>query len=328
MLIARETEPSCVMAHDQRALAASEQHASYYYYLYGLNIRSELRLPTALQLSSPPTAVDAEIIIGQAPDFTIPAAANSIYAQFRDGAALYVAPGIARYLIQDGVRIVVQPQIGSSAGSVHPYLLGAACGLLLHQRGDVVLHAGGVATAHGAALFMGNSGVGKSTLVAALRRNGHRVLSDDVCVIKFDALGQPMVYPGPAQLKLWRDAAATLGVAVAPLLRADLLRDKYLVPLDISGVSPVLLRAVYIPTLTPGQDMLIEPLSYRWRVQELLQHTYNNHQLRTMGLLGECFTRITTLAKTTEVKRLHRPQDLAQLTQLVRLVEADIARTH
>ena len=67
--------------------------------------------------------------------------------------------------------------------------LGTALTLILYQRHRVILH-GNALMLHGKAfLFLGESGVGKSTLSAGLIERGWNCLSDDMCV--FPSAGQP-----------------------------------------------------------------------------------------------------------------------------------------
>ena len=92
-------------------------------------------------------------------------------------------------------------------------------GILDHQ-GDLVLHAGAVIIEGAAALFVGASGRGKSTLTASFYAAGHTVLSDDGIIVTCSAAGTSVeaVYPGirllPQTLSdLFVDSIATTDVA-------------------------------------------------------------------------------------------------------------------
>ena len=294
--------------------------------LYGLSIRSEIALPNATICPIPPSEADVSIRVGWTPDLPSAPQSSEAYVQFQSGAVLFVVPNVARYLISGGTQIVVQPAAGANQDILLVYLLGTACGLLLHQRGSTVLHAGAIETSHGAVAFVGRSGIGKSTLLAALQHRGYRVLADDVCAISRDAEGRPHLYPGPAHLKLWRDAATMLGYDVAPLRRTDLWRDKYLLPLAAGSTQSVPLHAIYAPSISQEQAVRVETLPYRQRVQVVLQHTYRNYCLNEMGLAADHFVRSAALARETPIEILHRPQDLDQLPRLLQVVEEELAR--
>lgn len=104
------------------------------------------------------------------------------------------------YLVREGTEVLIdlcgEPL---AALDVH-FILGSCLGVLLIQRGMLVLHASVVATDVGALAFLGNSGRGKSTLAAALHKRGHRVLADDHCaLVEGD---EPQVVPAYPALKL------------------------------------------------------------------------------------------------------------------------------
>lgn len=91
---------------------------------------------------------------------------------------------------------------------------------ILDRQGELVLHAGAVIIEGTAALFVGPSGLGKSTLTASFYAHGHTVLSDDGIIITPTGAGASVeaVYPGirllPMTLSdLFADPIATAEVA-------------------------------------------------------------------------------------------------------------------
>src|SRR5947208_1504176 len=93
-------------------------------------------------------------------------------------------PGVARYSVEEGKRIVIEPLSASSPERVRLFLLGSAMGALLYQRGLFPLHGSAVETPFGVMIFVGAQGSGKSTLAAEFHRQGYRLLSDDVCAVE------------------------------------------------------------------------------------------------------------------------------------------------
>lgn len=80
---------------------------------------------------------------------------------------------------------------------------------LLAHEGQLVLHAGAVGINGKLALFLGDSGMGKSTLVASLYQAGASLLNDDTLVVGQDAYGfsGQAIYHG---LRLLPDSLASL----------------------------------------------------------------------------------------------------------------------
>ncbi len=93
---------------------------------------------------------------------------------------LFLIPETAIYCIEDGARITVAPLAGADADKVRVYLLGTCMGALLMLRRMLPLHGSAVVIDGRAYSFLGDSGVGKSTLAAALVHRGYPFLSDDV----------------------------------------------------------------------------------------------------------------------------------------------------
>ena len=81
---------------------------------------------------------------------------------------------------------------------------------LIAHDGALVLHAGLVDTGRGAVGFCATSGVGKSTLVAGLGRDGWTLMGDDAAILSPGS--PPLVRPTYPRLSLWEDSArAVLG---------------------------------------------------------------------------------------------------------------------
>lgn len=175
------------------------------YQLFGLRVRSELALPELF-----PAHAGAE------PDVTIrtgavAAADDGPGLHVHEGGLVLVVHGVARFRVEQGKAITVDPEPGVPDRNVRLYLLGSAFGAVLHQRGLLPLHANAVEIDGKAIAFMGPSGEGKSTLAAWFHDRGHRVIADDVCVIGFDAEGAPYTAPGLPRLRLWTEALELMG---------------------------------------------------------------------------------------------------------------------
>ena len=137
-----------------------------YYTAYGLQIESQLALPELLP--STVRTTDVAIRYGAVPSSLDNPTGQGIVYQAKPGQLLLTLDGIANYLVSDGTEITIARAPGSRDDDVRLFLLGSAFGALLHQRSVLPLHGSAVATPHGAAVFVGHSGYGKSTLAAAL----------------------------------------------------------------------------------------------------------------------------------------------------------------
>ena len=77
-------------------------------------------------------------------------------------------------------------------------------GALLHQRNILILHGSAIKVNGESVIFVGPSGVGKSTLAAGFTKRGYPFLVDDVCALSVGC-NHPLVIPGFPRLKLWAD---------------------------------------------------------------------------------------------------------------------------
>jgi hypothetical protein len=117
------------------------------------------------------------------------------------------------------------------------YLLGPIFGFILRIRGFTALHASAAVINRHAVAFVGGGGAGKSTIVAALARAGHRILSDDIAVLE-EAAGTFRIRPSYPHIRLWPDSVSVLfgtEEALPKLVPSSDWWDKRFLDLDRDG---------------------------------------------------------------------------------------------
>jgi dephospho-CoA kinase len=119
-------------------------------------------------------------------------------------------------------------------------------GILLHQRGDFVLHASAVRVGDRAMLFAGSSGAGKSTMAAALVKRGYPMITDDVCAISIKKGDVPRVLSDGRQLKLWANSVERLELAGAKGAAVRNKIQKFYVTPAATDDTPLPIGAVYL----------------------------------------------------------------------------------
>jgi hypothetical protein len=290
------------------------------YIAYGLGIHSTLVLP---ELTPGPAQRDVVVGLGHIPGVpSDPAAGDGLLRVSADEACLHW-PDVGAVLLRHGREITIDPRPGAAADVLRLYLLGPVLGLLLHQRGLLVLHASAVAIDGGVAAFLGHSGRGKSTTAAMLHARGCAVVADDVVAVDLGASGGPVALPGFPQLKLWPDAITALGETPGDLPRIHAGEEKRARAVGTTETTPRPLRRLYV--LTDADSLGLEPLGGHAAVFELLQHSYVAAALERLGSSVH-LTRCAHLAAAVPVRRLRRPRRLAGLEELAAFVEADAAR--
>lgn len=279
------------------------------YQLFGLSIDSEIVLPELIQAtgsSRPGVTIRLGRVEGDP--------AESVH---NEGEAIILNfPGIARYRVEAGQAIVIDPEPGVPERNLRLYLLGSAFGALLHQRGMLPLHANAVEIGGRAIAFMGESGAGKSTLAAWFHDRGYKVLADDVCAIGFDEDGAPYAHPGLRRLRLWDEALSRLGRDSTNYQRsyAGAERvDKFDVPIerDDGERHPAALASIYL--LQRGDEFSVTELKGVEAAEALFAHTYRGAFLPLINGQKRHWESAVNLVRMVSVYRIVRPWDLMKL---------------
>lgn len=290
------------------------------YTAYGLNIRSALPIPA---LDDAPAAREPDIDIRLADLSELRAAMSRAGERQRLAAheVCLLSDDLGTFVIRDGCEILLDPAPTLDAQLVHIILLGLPMAALLQQRGFLLLHGSSVSIDGGAVAFVGASGIGKSTIAAALHARGHELVVDDVIAIRFDR-GEPEVQPGFPQFKLWPDSLAALGEDAARLPQLDPELEKRARRITHGFCTPEPLRLKRIYFLAWGDSARVERLEPREIFLKLSGHSYGVRWLHELS--GPAFFRERAeLARSVPVRNLVRPRDLTALDRVTGLVEQD-----
>lgn len=301
------------------------------YAAYGLLIRSEIPLPELLAASSEslPTQrnvarPEAHIAVAEfdrrsppsfAPDAAVWATPDSGFVDY---------PGTAAFLVRHGREILIDPHPDADPRLIRLFLLGPVLALLLHQRQFLVLHASAVRINGGVIAFVGEKGMGKSTMTAAFHARGHAMVADDLVAIDTDG-ALPLAYPGFPQLKLFPESAALLGgdTRTLPRVHPDFEKRSRSAKNGFATASLPLHR---IFALHDADSFAIESISGATALMELVRHSYLLGFLEATGTMAAHFRQATTLAARVPIARLLRPRSLDALPGIVNLMERELER--
>jgi hypothetical protein len=235
-------------------------------------------------------------------------------------------PQVGRYLIRNGCEILVQAEPDVEERNLRLFLLGSALGAIYFQRGYFPLHASVVVVNKEAVAFAGDSGSGKSTMAAWMHTQGHPLLCDDVCVLRFDASDTPMAYPGYPRLKLWQDALAQFEVDCAELQRDFFRADKFHLPVsDHFWIDPVPLRHVYfLRFAAESAKPAVEDIESAQGVHLIRNNTYRFQYISGLGLTRSHFLDCVKVARHARLHYLDRPRRHAAIADCQKLVEEQV----
>lgn len=158
----------------------------YYYWAYGLTVKSEIAFPELFHVPIPHDA-DIQIKMGEVPE-TLMSEISTKKSQriFTSSEYLLVVPDTATYYAGAGNSIIIQKEPHADWESVRLFCLSNAFAAILYQRKSIPIHCSAFIHRDQLILIFGDSGAGKSTTLGAMLKRGYGVFSDDVCVPVID----------------------------------------------------------------------------------------------------------------------------------------------
>jgi hypothetical protein len=310
------------------------------YYAYGISIRSDFELPLRETFGPEGTLFDVELRLSTSPLSTeIPLSAmprqrqsSFEFSELFDGSSYLRWEDVGEAVVsKSGRSITCHPYSQTHAESFCVYLLGQILSFAFVSNGFEPLHSTAVVIAGQAIAFLGDCGLGKSTLAASFLEAGYRLLTDDLLVLKLTP-GGILAYPGPARIKLFPEVARRLlddpanGVPMNPHTR------KLVVPLQPGQVyrDALPLTAIYRlqpssePPHPPHAAIRVKQIRARETFVTLLGSAFNRSIVDPQRLRRH-FEATHALAQVAKVKTLSYPRSLRYLERVREAVLSDLA---
>ena len=283
------------------------------YFAYGLRLESPIPLPALTPVTGAP-----DVVVRPASLTCAPAAEGGRPAVEPCAQGLRLTwQGVATFEIRDGRDVAFCRAPEASDARVAALLVGPVLAVVLHQRGQLVLHASAVSRSAAAVAFLGEAGAGKSTLAGFLCARGFRVVADDFIGLSEQA---PMLTPAFPALKLW-PPAVTAVARLAPRIPLHEATDKAIVGMGAAFRSrSVRLRRLYV--LAAGAAAAVEPMAAGEQVAALMRHSYGAGALHGHRP-GAHFSRCAEVVRQIGVSRLVVPRTMDALSDVARLVLDD-----
>lgn len=212
--------------------------------------------------------------------------------------------------------------------SFNVYLLGQALSFALVKNGIEPLHATVVAVKGSAIGFLGDCGFGKSTLAAEFLQAGHRLLTDDLLILR--KTGQHVVaYPGPPRIKLFPEIARRLRSGQIDGVPMNSQTHKLIVPLSQNRTCEVAIPFAAFYALPSPHEMglatnvRVTTLSRKEAFLKLLASAFNISILDPYRLRRQ-FQATQALANSLVVKKLSYPRVLHSLPLVREAILSDL----
>lgn len=279
---------------------------NYYYSAFGLTIKSGFKCPELMMIKEN-SAPDVTITNGKVPkDLDEPR--KGVRVQVNENQTLFCVDNVARFLIQNGNEIIIEPEHPTCKDSIRLFLLGNAFAALLYQRKTLALHAGSMVIGETCIAFSGESGTGKSALLDAFARKGNRVVNDELCAVTFSDDGDPLAHPGTTVIMLWQDILESCSVDTGLLRSVRPGINKYILPLnDRRQEDKIPLSALYIMERGKNEPPAIVELMGKEKFAAIQNAVFNREVLQTRA--GECelFKHSSHLANKVPVYHITYP---------------------
>lgn len=198
---------------------------------------------------------------------------------------------------------------------------------VLAEQGALVLHASAVEIDGALAVFLGETGAGKSTLAASLHAGGHRLLGDDALVVAHDG-PRPMGHAVYRTLRLYPEAiAAVLGtdVETTPMAHYSTKERVSLSAPAHADAEPVPIGAFFLLDADPAaQEIRCEPLTPGAACMAIVEHSFSldpGDKRKAAERLNEA----SALAGIVPAYRLHYRHDFGRIPELHAAIHRCIA---
>lgn len=282
------------------------------YRSWGLTILSDLACPElpAAKASEDASwnAPDVHIRVGAMPKPMGAPLLDDGFSQAASDQYQLRLPDVGDFAVTDGQRITVAPRAGCNDELLRLYLYSQCFGALFLQRRQIVLHASAIETSKGALIFLGPSGAGKSTLAAGLANQGHKLLSEDMCVLRRGSHGGFEVRPGPMQLRLWRNSAELLGYDPNDMQKVWHLEDKLYATLPPEAdARPVPVCGLYLLGVGDAQTVTRVAMSKPEQIAALLTNVFRGEYAAALGARPALLEAAAALLSGTQIFHLSRP---------------------
>jgi hypothetical protein len=225
------------------------------------------------------------------------------------------------HLTHDGRQVQAWPVLGVSEATLQHLYLNQVLPLALSKQGKLVLHASAVEIDGEGVAFIGESGRGKSTLVASFATSGFRFLTDDGLLVEQDC-EEYRILPSHPSIRLWEDSeVALVGDSAKKLPSVEFTSKSRFLADDVIVFCehPRRLHRLYFLGEGKSQEPAFERMSPRETLIGLMENAFLL-ETKEQAWLAAHFDGLSTLAGQPIFYRLDFPrrfEDLPRVRQAI-----------
>lgn len=276
--------------------------AMYKYYIYGLGIKSEIKLYQLEQYGG--NAEDVIVRYGEITDDIAKYTQEGIASSMSEN-RVWFRNDIGHFIILNGNEILVQPAKNTTEEQIASFVLGWCIAFLFQQRGIPAIHCSALEMKNQAVLIAGGSGAGKSTLTLSLLEKGYRYLADDIAMV--DVKNDLMIQPAFPQQKVCRNVAESM--ESDQLFYVDEKKDKFAyVNTDDFCAIPRKLSTIFLISKYDGDEVIVEKLKGLDKWNGIMKNLFLLDAYLALGFPVSERNRCLEIAGKVEVYAIRRPE--------------------
>ena len=231
-------------------------------------------------------------------------------------------PDLADFLVDaQGIHVDAWPTPKLDADACEQLFRNNVLPMAQSRQGGLVLHASAVVIGAQAAVFIGESGLGKSTLATSFARSGHPLIVDDGLVVDVASDNHPIALLGEQALRLCADSLQHLIPQASDSHPVGYTAKRSIPGSDALPFSPhpVPIGAIFLLGKDRQASLCIRPLPPAKALIELIHHSFllDSGEPECHAVLMRSAARLTNACR---VFSLDYPRSYDQLPAVIEAV--------
>ena len=283
------------------------------YFLYGLSWSIPFSCPELLPETKP---TDVLVELGKVDEKPFIWDVHGACYKAAPRRCFLSVPGIAKYLVLEGGRIIIEPEKESDIDAIKLFLYKTVAGALLIQRGIIPFSGSAVERDGKAILLLGSCAAGKSIVAAGLIQRGFTLISDHICAVHFDK--KPIVRGGYPFLMLWEKAMEELGHDPSNHQKVRQGMRQYRLPVSRESFrKEVEVEAIYVLRHQRSEKWETSRISGYESFNTLHNVFHHSPLLNGMKKKQEGFKLISNILKSMSINQIKRYGDIHKLPEFI-----------
>lgn len=222
---------------------------------------------------------------------------------------LFKVPRVANFLVIEGKKVFVKSDYPIDTPEVQLYLNGSVLGACLYQQSIIPFHASCVKKDEETLLFMGDSGMGKSTTCWRFVQEGATFVNDDVCPVTVEN-EIVKTYSVSNRLKLDSKSLNRVKLSSSKLEKVPIDDKKFFIDKVGTGTT-IKVDKIFVFKATEDNELSMKRVNGTAAFEVLLDNLYRREYLSCMPELNELVLSVfASLIGSSKIFQINRPLKL------------------